>query len=336
MRFPLRFASDVDLSQAFVSGSTRVLLDLVLQSTTDVFLVMSHEQDAALAHLAVTNRNLEPVIEQLRADCICVLATDNKGPTHLSLLSVPLDDQDVQENGLIATCLVAPETIAKKRSYFNALNRCETPESAFERIFSGHLTDASKVDLVDPYAFNWCFKSTRVTHKIFQKYLLKNNRRVEIFTQLPQYWSVDYRLGDAKYGSHKDRETFKSRLEYHAQELLQEEGFEGELVINVFDYNDLPHDRHMQITFPDGEKRFGKADFFSLGNGFETFLGSQDDPSSVRSNAQVYPSDSDRMWGWLTNAGNDAIPWRYRVYVDFSREKSEVTYMRPESKRTAF
>lgn len=326
MRYPHEVSGLFDLSEVFSSDESSATLELSVLSSERLFLFISQSQEVELFRCAKKSPQIEHAIERLRRGSICVLPEAQTGVD--SDVDIAGHEQGLLNRKLLnlPTLLASSQLQKEIRRHRNALNSSENTEEALTRIFDKHLSRASVVQVVDPYFFESIWMGTKPVNELFRLLVIASGRELIVHTKLPKRYDGEYLikylgrektiLGDA---------NFRKFLTDRAQELTKTLHPDSELSIVFYPRRGFPHDRHLEVTFPDGTRPRGHSDYFALGGGFDTFSQEHYDSPNGNIRTQVYPSDSQRMWGWLTDGAECDVGvssgWKIRVNICPSRDQ---------------
>lgn len=330
MKFPLFLPETIDFTKALNENSSEGLLNLIIGRVESVFVFITKQQDDQLAVLAKTNARLAFAIETIREKSICVKSGKARIDVGPSFSAENLTPDGIEEIGALASALALHSVNSQILSYSDALSSCENPSDAFARIFARHLANASKVVLVDAYALDWSLGTASETSNVFRTFVLKGARTVHVLSKVPNFGESGFKI-DGEFLGPLNEAHFLAMLRQKAEQLLENSNFLGKLVIDLYQKHGFPHDRHMEITFANGDQQFGKSDYFSLGNGFQTFSEDKFNEGKLRAVAQVYPSDKMRMWSWL-HLNATAPSLLYSLEIDFQSKNIELQQKRKASR----
>lgn len=291
MKYPIAVSAQADFTKIFDKGTAYSTLALTEWHAQSFFIFITAKQDLQLNDASKLSGQIQHTVEQLREKCFCVLNDTEHAQLFAEVgvkyLSESLDSAQVF-NLHLDEFLTQEGLISDTKRYLDSLANNESADEAFSRLFGIHLNSASKFTLIDGYATEFLREEGNSVRELFKNHVFSRSKMsISIHAKLPN-------LNHAVRGKNFTKWEYLKEVELSLESIMQETGFEGSLDVNIYHYKTFPHDRHLEISLPDGSEPFAKSDIFALGNGFETF---EENENLLKIRAQIYQSDHRRMWG---------------------------------------
>ena len=259
-------------------------------------------------------------------------------------------NQVANSNGVLIRSASNSEFARAKKRYFNPNSGESSPERVFARYFKSHLSTATKITFIDCFAALQICDPNSAVSRLLQEVLLRQSGlditiHCRLIASRPdlkrinplslsghdlKVWLDSFGTDFMKMQSVVDK-SFLNALEAM---LGLAETCSNRLEIVFHEYNNFPHDRHVEVAIPSGiSGNRTVSDYFALGNGFETFAITNVTSTNSRP-AQIYSSDQSRMWTGKHSWYGKRAQW---IVVDdardFKNSTSPLSFIRPSNIR---
>lgn len=287
------------------SQEISTLIDLTskqLLSSSVIFLSPEHE--VACREFARLEPRIGLVFDRIAGSAVRV---DPNAGISESCLSIEKKTPGI---GAVPALMSSDEFEHAQKTISDPVKPNEDSVAAFTRIFSAHLSVASNLSIIDPFAAKNLADPNSTLRMILKECILANpNIFVEVHTKVfargtdeDKPRKSDYDLANAEFCNLLDvlRATWPTRntgmkvyLYRHSARVrsTDESGFSQMTTIK------FSHDRHFEFSFRDIDGNIAGSDQFSLGSGLDVFQPDEAGHVGI-TGAQTYQSDPGRVWSW--------------------------------------